>query len=476
MRRVGMLLLGVVGLAAACSEPDDRPLAAAPLLKLDVASDLGPAQPGAETLGGRLHYNLNAVTPVGGLVVRFRPGASTEDIGVASRLARVRVLASRNRTVDILRLIDDPAVEYVEPDVPIPALGSPNDPELPKAWGLSAIQALGAWGRSTGQGGPVVAVLDTGVDAAHPDLVGQLEPGFDTFNGDADAADDHGHGTHVAGIIAAVGGNGVGAAGVAYGARLLPIKVLGANGIGRLSAVVDGLAVAVERGARVVNLSLGAPFESRALRDAVAEATAANVLVVAAAGNAGNTFPVYPAAYPGVVAVGASTLAGTRASFSNHGAWVTIAAPGERVFSTSWTRARPAGYVPYTTMSGTSMAAPHVAGAAAVVWALHPTWGQDQVRQRLESTGDVMRGFESNPSVRHLNLAAAVGSPPASPSPSASPLPSASPSAPPEASVSPQGPAEPGANAAPTPSPTGTLGPLPNLVLNTVGLDVFLLI
>ncbi|MEB3222901.1 MAG: S8 family serine peptidase [Candidatus Sericytochromatia bacterium] len=459
------VLLALVGLSAACTQPDDRSVPGVPLLKLDVASDLGPAQPGAETLGGRLHYNLNAVTPVGGLVVRYKAGLTPAEGGTASRLSRARVLASTNRPVDILRLIDDARVEYVEPDVAIPALASPNDPDLPKAWGLGAIRALGAWGRSTGQGGPLVAVLDTGVDGQHPDLAGQLEAGFDTFNGDADATDDHGHGTHVAGIVAAAGDNGIGAAGVAYGARILPVKVLGANGIGRVSSVVDGIAFAVERGARVVNLSLGGSFESRALRDAVAEAVAANVLVVAAAGNAGNTLPVYPAAFPGVVAVGAAAVAGGRAGFSNHGAWVTIAAPGERIYATSWARARPSGYAPYTTMSGTSMAAPHVAGAAAVVWALNPTWGQAQVKQRLESTGDPTRGFESNPAVRHLNLAAALGAgpEPAPASPAGTPGPD-TPSATPTASAS-LGPSPAGTGSlapSPTPFPSGTLGPLPS--------------
>jgi len=224
-------------------------------------------------------------------------------------------------------------------------------------------------------------VIDTGVDSTHPDLAGQVLPGADFTTGtEGPAVDPNGHGTHVAGIIAAAAGNGEGIAGVAPDARVLPIRVLGANGSGYLSDVANGIVYAAEHGADVINLSIGATSSIDAMTNAIAYARSQGVVVVAAAGNLrGNGNPVsYPAADPGVLAVAATDAADRVAPYSSAGDYVDVAAPGSAVLSTF-----PGGY---RMMSGTSMASPHVAGLAALVRAADRTLTPDQVEQVIESS------------------------------------------------------------------------------------------
>jgi subtilisin family serine protease len=229
----------------------------------------------------------------------------------------------------------------------------------------------------TGTAGVWIAIVDTGVDYTHPDLVSsRLWLGWDFVNSDNNPMDDHGHGTHVAGIAGANTNNGQGVAGVCWGCGLLAVKVLGADGSGLTSWVADGIQYAAYWGAAfgkrtVINLSLGSPYPSSVLADAVAYAQGQGALIVAAAGNNGLDQLFYPAAYPGVIGVAATDSSDQRASFSNSGSHVDIAAPGVSILSTKWSW--------YYYKSGTSMATPHVAGVAGLVWSARPALTASQV-------------------------------------------------------------------------------------------------
>jgi subtilisin family serine protease len=252
---------------------------------------------------------------------------------------------------------------------------------------MAQIQAPMAWSVTRGGGGPIVAVIDSGIDLDHPDLIANLVSGWDFVNNDASADDDQGHGTHVAGIIGAVGNNGIAVAGVNWTARLMPVKVLNANGAGDQATVALGIRWAVDNGARVINLSLGASIPAGgslpALESAVAYAISKGCVVAAASGNVSATLPkgtvMYPAAYPGVIGVGAVDRNNAIADFSNTGAFLDVVAPGASILSTY----RGGGV---TFMSGTSMATPHVAGLAGLILAARPSLSGDQVRAALINT------------------------------------------------------------------------------------------
>jgi len=275
-----------------------------------------------------------------------------------------------------------PGAIAVELDGTVTVADAPtgDDPLRADQWDLAAMRTPEAWPRATG-GGATVAVVDTGVDSAHPDLAGQVLPGADFITGvEGPITDPNGHGTHVAGIIAAAAGNGEGIAGVAPGARILPIRVLGANGGGYLSDAANGIVYAADHGADVINLSISSTTSIDAMTNAIAYARSRGVVVVAAAGNmrANGSPASYPAADPGVIAVAATDSADRVASYSNAGDYVDVAAPGTAVLSTF-----PGGY---RRLSGTSMAAPHVAGLAALVRAADRALGPDQVEQVIESS------------------------------------------------------------------------------------------
>lgn len=331
----------------------------------------------------------------------------------------IRVPASQQaRLVEGLRL--DAAVRYTEPNFPVAAsdlpaaafLASPDDPLFSSQWALEEINAPVAW-EVTHTDGVIIAVVDTGVDLQHPDLTGVLwtNPGeipgngvdddangkIDDVNGwhfyqdcylwvcdpheDALVDDDNGHGTHVSGLAAAETNNGVGMAGVSWGARVMAVKVLDSSGSGYTSDVAAGIIYAANNGARVINLSLGGSQYSQVMQDAVDYAYGEGALIVAAAGNEAG--PVcYPAANDHVIAVAATGKYGERMSFSNTGPEVDIGAPGDYVLS-AW----PTGTL-YREARGTSMAAPHVSGAAALLWSWRPDWTNDQIASRLQSEAD----------------------------------------------------------------------------------------
>ncbi|MEB3283671.1 MAG: S8 family peptidase [Candidatus Sericytochromatia bacterium] len=264
----------------------------------------------------------------------------------------------------------------------------PDDPA--RAWGQKKIGLEAVWPFVRGDRKVVVAVIDTGVDLNHPDLRGALVPGYSTFD-EPGPQDYQGHGTHVTGIIVGQNQGRPGVRGVAPGCRVMPVKVMGPRGReGRVENVVAGLLWAVDHGATIVNMSLGDEGTSALLRDAVRYAQEKDVLVVAASGNfeegrhrSANTMN-YPAAFPGVMAVGATSDDDQRADFSFYGHWMSIAAPGVEIYSSIPAQGNESGAYEYE--QGTSMAAPFVSGVAALLRSRFPQWTARQVQQRLEKT------------------------------------------------------------------------------------------
>ena len=303
-------------------------------------------------------------------------------------------------------------VDYAELNPMISICTTPNDRLYADQWALGKIQASQAWDTCRGSSEVVVAVLDTGVDYNHPDLRSNLWtneaeqkglPGVDDDdNGyiddlrgynfaysDNDPIDDHGHGTACAGIVAAVGNNGTDMAGVCWIARIMPVKILTSAGDGSAADAVPAIYYAVANGADIISGSWGGAESSNALRDAIAYAHEEGVVVVAAAGNSGSDSPYYPAAYPEVISVAATESNDHRWYLSNYGDWVGIAAPGRDIVSL---RATLPGQVAVAgasrTMSGTSMAAPHVSGACALLLAADPLLRCDELKQILTTTAD----------------------------------------------------------------------------------------
>lgn len=287
--------------------------------------------------------------------------------------AHIAVVRGNLSAQALERLAADPRVESVEASSQLAATFVPNDPKFGEQWHMSRVGAERAWELSCGRG-VTVAVIDTGVACFDKgpftkgsDLSGtRCVAGYNYVAKNADAYDDHGHGTHVAGTIAQTTNNGLGVAGLAYCANLMPIKVLSAQGYGSSADVAEGIRFAADHGAQIINMSLGGPIPSLVIRSAVKYALKKGVLVIAAAGNSGRSVG-YPAAYEGVLAVSASDRNDNLAWFSSRGPQVGIAAPGVAVMQQTVCEGGKNKCEVFGVFNGTSMATPHVAGAAAMV-------------------------------------------------------------------------------------------------------------
>ena len=273
-----------------------------------------------------------------------------------------------------------PGVEYAEPNYYAYAQDViPNDPGWPLQWGLPRIHAPQGWELRRGSGNITIAILDSGVDLAQPDLVAKLVSGYDFVNRDANPQDDFGHGTQVAGIAAASTNNLLGIAGVSWGAHIMPVKVLGSSGTGTYVNVAKGIHWATDNGAQVINLSLGGVSASDTLKEAVDYAVSHGVTLVASAGNSYGGPVFYPAAYNEVLAVAAVNKDLANASFSACGAQVDLAAPGVDIYSLQLGGGGTSG-------SGTSMSAPFVSGTAAILLGLEDNNAPSLVAQELKTT------------------------------------------------------------------------------------------
>lgn len=263
-----------------------------------------------------------------------------------------------------------------------------NDPDIKLQYGLQNININKAWDISKGDEKVIVAVVDTGVDLNHPDLKDNLVKGYTTIKGTTSANDDNGHGTHVAGVISAITDNGIGVAGVAPKCKVMPIKVLSGKGEGNDSDIAEGIIWAVDHGAKIINLSLGGVGAGKTLENAITYAYKSNALVIAAMGNNGANVKNYPAAFKNVIAVGASDVKNKVAPFSNYGDWISVTAPGLKIYSTFPSyKVELSKYnlgEAYGILSGTSMATPFVAGLAGLIWSKNKTFTRADVRKKIE--------------------------------------------------------------------------------------------
>ena len=273
-------------------------------------------------------------------------------------------------------------VEFAEPNY-IASISdvTPSDPYFQSnQWDIQRIQAPAAWDLTCGLDSVIVAVLDTGVDYNHPDLVGRIVAGRDLYNGDSDPMDDHGHGTSVAGIIGASTNNGIGVAGVTWLPKIMPIKVASASGSAPYYTIANGITYAADNGARVVNISIAGSMSSSTLTNAVNYAYQRGCLVVAASGNNAASVVYYPAGCPNALAVGASDQYDQLTSYSNYGSALDVLAPGS-----AYTTNKGGGYGSF---GGTSSATPHAAGVAALVTSMNPRLSAAEVANIVMASCD----------------------------------------------------------------------------------------
>ncbi|MBI2808098.1 MAG: tandem-95 repeat protein [Planctomycetes bacterium] len=397
----------------------------------------------------------------GVVLVRFEPGAVQPgqqlapgvEVGAAlplvNGLYRVNLQPGVGVDVALATLRGRADVVYAQPNYRVHALVTPNDPLFSQQYDLdntgqtgglndADIDAPEAWDQFTGSSSVIVAVIDTGVDYNHPDLAANMwtNPGeiagngvdddgngfvddvhgYDFANNDGNPMDDFGHGTHVAGTIGAVTDNGVGIAGIAWNVKIMAVKFLGADGSGGLDTAIDALNYAVSNGATISNNSWGGGGYYAPLNDAIAAAANQGHIFVAAAGNAGSNndlVPGYPASYEldNIISVAATDKNDQLASFSNYGASsVDLGAPGVDILSTVPTSGQLGDPSGYATLSGTSMASPHVAGVVALVRGQHPEWSYQQVISQVLGTVDPVANLSQVTATGgRLNAAAALG-------------------------------------------------------------------
>jgi subtilisin family serine protease/sugar lactone lactonase YvrE len=362
----------------------------------------------------------------------FRLGSGSYDTGEIDlgQVYRLRVPMDADITGIIERLDAHPDVVYAEPDYLAHVITTPDDPLYAEQWGLDQIGAPAAWDVVTGTADVVIAVVDAGLDASHPDLSSRLwtNPGeipsnsvdddnnghVDDIHGwnlvddNADLTDNTGHGTQVAGVAAAATNNSLGVAGVCWDCRVMVVKVVQTGGVANYSDIAAGVVYAAQKGAEVINVSLGAYSDSATLRAAVAAASEM-AIVVAGAGNDDTNTAFYPAAYDDyVLAVAGTTSSDTKTATSNYGAWVDVCAPAEVITTTLDGGG-------YGSASGTSMAAPLAAGLAGLLRSQCPAWSPDMVRAHVIRTANdidgLNPGYEEQLGSGRISAANAVGTP-----------------------------------------------------------------
>ncbi|WP_299404178.1 DUF5942 domain-containing protein [Acaryochloris sp. IP29b_bin.148] len=291
--------------------------------------------------------------------------------------------------------------ESVEPNYVYQASWVPNDPDYGKQWNLKNINMESAWQASRGQG-TTVAVIDTGIAPVADLKRTRLVAGYDFVNDRPEATDDHGHGTHVAGTIAQSTNNNFGVAGIAYEAQLMPLKVLSRSGGGTVADIAEAIRFAADNGADVINMSLGGGGASELMQEAIEHAHRQGTVIVAAAGNAARSAVEYPARYPHVIGVAALDRAGQKAPYSNYGAGVDISAPGGSLAGNdslggilqNTINPRDGSSI-FAAFQGTSMAAPHVAGVAALIRSIG-IQNPDQIEQILQQSATAVKDDAAN--------------------------------------------------------------------------------
>lgn len=433
--------------ASPAAQVDPRPAPAAPPPYMAFTPDAYPrVNAPSQIVGGGVTPPLKTTFTKDGrevlaerLIVKFQPTAGDADranvhakaggsvrmaarpvgqIGPSSYLVDVSGAATLEAAAKAYTA--DPRVQYVGPDTLMRADEVPNDPRFSEQWGMTKIQAPVAWNRTHGGAAAgMIAVLDTGIDEAHPDLAGRVSMRRDFTGSASGAADVEGHGTHVAGIVAAVANNGQGVAGVGYSVGLMNAKVLDDSGGGSLSQLINGINWASNNGAEVISMSLGATSQGtwddcdpswyedlfdagvNELKDAINGAWNRGIVLVASAGNNGNTFQQWPGSCTNVLSVANTQQDDTMSSTSTHGTWVDVAAPGTGILST-----RVGGG--FVGKSGTSMAAPHVAGLVALVRASCGFPTPQAVVNRITSTADPIGGTGSSWKHGRVNALAAA--------------------------------------------------------------------
>jgi thermitase len=355
-----------------------------------------PGISGAEILEERVEIRRNPEKRYieGEVLIKLKGGGDQEISALSRRyqvspsscsrqvgLHRVKLADGLSVPKAVKLLSKDPSVEYAEPNYVARIFSVPNDTYYNSQWSLQSIKAVKGWDISVGNADIKVGVVDTGVQYDHPDLKGQVINGYNFVNENNRPMDDHGHGTHVAGIIAAATNNNLGIAGLNWKCSIIPIKALDSGGAGSYENIIRGITYAVDNGARVINMSLGGYAYSQALKDAVDYALKRNCLVVAAAGNESTSQVSYPAGFPGVIAVASTDQADNHSYFSNYGPYISVAAPGQSILSTFISGQ-------YRYLSGTSMATPHVTGLAALLLSKNPYLSPAEIKAVIEQTAD----------------------------------------------------------------------------------------
>lgn len=284
------------------------------------------------------------------------------------------------------------AIKYAQPVNRIVLDDVAADPMMKDQYQLDVTGAIKAWDVTKGDRNVQIAVIDTGIDPNHPDLKDKITSSWNVFTKTSTVRDGAGHGTHCAGIAAAAVGNGQGGSGIAPGCGLMVVQVLDQNGSGSDQTIADGIVWAADHGAKVMTMSLGLYKRSQVIEDALQYALDKDVVLCASAGNNNaennpETAPHLPSTYPGVIEVAATDNKDAKASFSNWGTTVSVAAPGAKILSTVPTYpCSNAKTTSYATLSGTSMASPCAAGVAGLIRSRHPEWNREQVRKALEAS------------------------------------------------------------------------------------------